>query len=355
MPARPTNGLITLVDEHLTDVHTRALPAPIGDALREDLDDVAELARGRRAASTVRGYESDLAILFEYLADRGQPAQLPVDALLVAAFIAAQSRPDARPGRERPARAPATIARRIAAIAKAHELHGLADPTKDAVVKAALAGARRRLAKVPSHAKDALELEDLQHMLGEIPADTHAGRRDRALLLVAISAALRRAELVALDVDDVRFVPEGMLISIDVSKTDQEGDGETLAIAKGDGRMCAVTALRTWLAGAGIDGGAIFRRVRRGDRLSPERLTDRSVALIVKSRAAAVGMTAGQVDALAGHSLRAGGITAAAREGHNERELARLSRHKDMAVLRGYIQRAGHFDDAAQVLASRVR
>ena len=284
------------------------------------------------------------------------PLELPVDALLVAAFIAAQSRPDARPGRERPARAPATIARRIAAIAKAHELHGLADPTKDAVVKAALAGARRRLAGAPSHAKDALELEDLQHILDEIPADTHAGRRDRALLLVAISAALRRAELVALDVDDVRFVPEGMLISIDVSKTDQEGDGETLAIAKGDdGRMCAVTALRSWLAGAGIEDGAIFRRVRRGDRLGRERLTDRSVALIVKSRAAAVGMTADQLNALAGHSLRAGGITAAAREGHNERELARLSRHKDMAVLRGYIQRSGHFDDAAQVLASRVR
>jgi integrase len=305
--------------------------------------------------ATVRGYESDLAILFDYLEDRGQPAELPVDAVLIAAFIAAQSRPDVRPGRERAARAPATIVRRIAAIAKVHELHGLPDPTKDAVVKAALAGARRRLAKAPSHAKDALALEDLEHILAEIPKGTHAGRRDRALLLVAISAALRRAELVALDVNDVEFVPEGMLVSIRASKTDQNGEGVTLAIAKGDGRMCAVTALRSWLASAGIGDGAIFRRVRRGDRIAPERLTDRSVALILKKRAAAVNMTTKQLDALAGHSLRAGGITAAAREGHNERELARLSRHKDMAVLRGYIQRAGHFDDAAQVLASRIR
>lgn len=355
MRSHSTTGLITLVDDHGSALDEATLPAAVSDALREDLADVAELARGRRAPATVRGYESDLAVLFAYLADRGQPAELPVDARLVAGFIAAESRPDERKGHERPARAPATIERRLAAIAKAHVLKRLPDPTKDPLVKAAMAGARRRLAGARSQTKAALELEDLQHMLQAIRANTHAGRRDRALLLVGIAAALRRAELVALDVADVRFVAEGMLVSVRKSKTDQEGAGATLAIVKGDGRMCAVGALQAWLAGARITEGAIFRRVRRGDVLSPERLTDRSVALVLKKRAEAIGIDAERVNALAGHSLRSGGITAAAREGHSERELARLSRHKDMGVLRGYIQQAGHFDDAAQVLASRVR
>jgi site-specific recombinase XerD len=321
--------------------------------LVEDLADGAELIRRRRAASTVRAYDSDLRVLFAYLRDRGQPDQLPVDPLLVVAFVSAESRPDDRPGREREARAISTIERRIAAIGKAHQLAGLPDPTKDQRVRDALTGARRRLLQAPSHAKDPLELEALDNMLDRIPADTHAGRRDRALLLTGIAATLRRAELVALDVEDVKFEPEGMLISIRKSKTDQAGAGETLAIAYGDRKdLCAVRAIRAWLEGAGITSGAIFRRVRRHDQLTDDRITDKSVALIVKKHAAAVGL---DPDLLAGHSLRSGGTTAAAREGHNERELARLTRHKDLSVLRGYIRRANAFEDAAQVLTSRVR
>lgn len=172
-------------------------------------------SRARRAPATVRGYEGDLAALFAYLEDRGQPAEMTVDAALVAAFIAAESKPDKRAGRERPARAPATIVRRVAAIAKAHQLQGLLDPTKDPLVKGAMAGARRRLGGAPSHAKDALELEAPEHMLHLVSERTQAGRRDRALLL------------------DVRFVAEGMLVSIGASKTDQKGEGATLAIMKG--------------------------------------------------------------------------------------------------------------------------
>jgi integrase len=331
-----------------------ALPAPMSEALLADLADGAELVRRRRAPATVRAYEGDLRALFAYLADRGQPAELPVDPLLVVAFLAAESRPDERPGHERPARAASTIERRVAAIGKAHQLAGLPDPTKDQRVRDTLTGIRRRLAGTRrSKAKDALDLEALEHMLTRIPRDTHAGRRDRALLLTGIAGALRRSEIVALDRHDVRFVPEGMLVSIRRSKTDQEGDGETLAIAYGDRPdICAVRALKLWLESAGIDAGPIFRRIRAGDKLTPDRLTDRSVALIVKRHAAPVGLDA---NLLAGHSLRSGGITAAVREGHNERELARLSRHRDMSVLRGYIHRENAFEDAAQVLTSRLR
>ena len=321
--------------------------------LVEDLADGAELVRRRRSPATVRAYEADLRSLFEYLRERGQRDSLPVDPLLIVAFISSESRPNTRPGHERPARAISTIERRIAAIGKAHQLAGLPDPAKDERVRNALTGARRRLLEAPSNAKDPLHLEDLDQMLSRIPTGTHAGRRDRALLLTGIAGALRRSELVALDVDDVQFVPEGMLISIRKSKTDQGGAGETLAIAYGDRPdLCAVRALKAWLDGAGIARAAIFRRVRTHDTLTVNRLTDRSVVLIVKKYAEEVGL---DPTMFAGHSLRSGGVTAAAQEGHSERELARLSRHKDLGVLRGYIRRANAFDDAAQVLSSRVR
>jgi len=330
-----------------------ALPAELTPELLADIEDAAQLVRGRRAKATIRAYDADLRALQAYLRDRGQPAELPVSPLLVAAFVSAESRPDERPGRERPTRAIATIERRLAAIGKAHQLAGLDDPTKDQRVRDAMTGARRRLRTAPTKEKAALALEDLEQMLRRIPSETHAGRRDKALLLVGIAGAFRRSELVALDAEDIRFVPEGMLVSIRKSKTDQEGQGATLAIAYGDRPdFCAVRALRTWLNHAEITSGPIFRRIRAGDRLTGDRLTDRSVALIVKRHAQPLGL---DPELFAGHSLRSGGITAAVREGHDERELARLSRHRNMDVLRGYSRRESAFEDAAQVLSSRKR
>lgn len=341
-PADSGKALPTVVD---------GLPAPVSPELLADLQDGADLVRRRRALNTIRAYDSDLRALRTYLRDRGQSDALPVEPLLVVAFIAAEAKPDTRPGHERPARAIATIERRIAAIAKAHQLAGLPDPTKDQRVRDALTGARRRLGRASSKAKAALDLESLDHMLRQMPADTRAGRRDRALLLVGIAGALRRSEIVALDRKDIRFVPEGMLVSIRKAKTDQEGTGETLAIAYGDRPdLCAVRALKAWLDDAGQ--GPVFTRVRAGDRLTEDRLTDQSVALIIKKWAQMVGL---DPRLISGHSLRSGGITAAVREGHDERELARLSRHRDMSVLRGYIRRENAFEDAAQVLASRKR
>jgi site-specific recombinase XerD len=319
--------------------------------LAKDLAHGADLVRKRRANSTIRAYDSDLRVLYAYLEDRGQRPGLPVDPLLLVAFIAYEARPDERPGHERRPRASSTIDRRLAAIGKAHQLAGLPDPTKDQRVRDALTGARRALAEAPSHAKTALALEHLDHMLRPIPTDTHAGLRDRALLLVGIATTMRRSELVALDVEHIAFEPEGMLVTIGVSKTDQEGKGEVVAVAYGDRHdLCAVRALREWLDAAGIRSGAVFRRVRAHDRLTSDRLSDRAVARTVKKHAEAAGL---DPEILAGHSLRSGGLSHAALEDNDERSLARLSRHRDLTVLRSYIRQATPFEDTAQVLRAK--
>ena len=87
---------------------------------------------------------------------------------------------------------------------------------------------------------------------------------------------------------------------------------------------CAVRALQLWLQTAGIRRGPVFRRMRRGDTLTEQRLTDRSVALIVKRRALAAGL---DPKPLSGHSLRAGYVTAAAASGIEERKIANVTRH----------------------------
>ena len=89
-------------------------------------------------------------------------------------------------------------------------------------------------------------------------ADTLQGKRDRALLLLGFAGAFRRSELVALNVADIAEEAAGLRITIRKSKTDQEGQGQTVAIARG-ATHCPVAALKAWLAAAGIVDGPLFR------------------------------------------------------------------------------------------------
>ena len=84
-----------------------------------------------------------------------------------------------------------------------------------------------------------------------IPTDTQAGLRDRALLLLGFSSGRRRSELVALDVEDLRDVPEGYRVLVRCSKTDQEGEGQEIGIPYGHhSETCPVTALKAYLKAA---------------------------------------------------------------------------------------------------------
>ena len=93
------------------------------------------------------------------------------------------------------------------------------------------------------------------------------GLRDRAILLLGFAGAFRRSELVALNIDDLQFCDAGLRVTIRKSKTDQEGLGSTIAIARGS-IACPVDAVRTWQSAAGIVGGPLFRPVTRTGKIS---------------------------------------------------------------------------------------
>jgi integrase len=65
---------------------------------------------------------------------------------------------------------------------------------------------------------------------GREPEPDLAGLRDRLLLLVGFVGALRRSELVALDVDHVAEHPNGVVITIPRSKTNQTGEQAELVV-----------------------------------------------------------------------------------------------------------------------------
>jgi integrase len=175
------------------------------------------------------------------------------------------------------------------------------------------------------------------------PDGTLVTLRDRALLLLGFAGAFRRSELVALDVADIEEVAEGLRVTIRKAKTDQEGHGAVIAIVRGE-IACPVAALRAWLDAAAISDGPIFRPVRRGGHVQPARLTDRSLANIVKAHAERAGLDPAL---FSGHSLRAGFLTSAAKRGASLFKMMATSRHRSTDTLAGYVRDQEIFKDHA--------
>lgn len=220
----------------------------------------------------------------------------------------------------------------MAAINYAHLVRDLVSPTQAAVVKATLRGIRRTEAHQRREV-DPLGKEDIVRMLQGV--NGLRGLRDKALLLLGFSAALRRSELVALNVEDIRFTREGAMVHIRKSKTDQHANGSWLAIPRVRGRYCPCKALKAWMNTAGSDSGPLFSRLGRYGEIRNTRLSAQSVALIIKDRAMSVGL---DPERLSGHSLRAGFATDAAAAGVASFRIRAQTRHGSDAMLNRYIR-----------------
>lgn len=244
----------------------------------------------------------------------------------------------------------ATLERRLSSISALHRERGLPNPAK--VSDGPLMRIWRGIVRDKTRRQDKAEplmAKDLRLVIQNLPRDPETGQltmtalRDRAVLLVGWAGALRRSELVALTVDDVKFVSgEGVNIYIRRSKTDQEGQGLVKGLPYGDHvETCPVTALRTWMQAAGITRGPIFRRFYRGGSIGKKAITAQYVSLILKEHAERVGLSA---DSLSAHSLRSGFITQAVRAGKPERRIKEHSGHKSWETFNGYVKNAASFE-----------
>ncbi len=284
-------------------------------------DRAAGLAEGARAEATRRAYRSDWAQFEGWCRAQGLVA-LPAVPGTVGLYLAAHA----------DALSVATLTRRLSSIAVAHRLAGHALDTKAAAIRDVMKGLRREKGTAQRHA-EALTVPLIRRVLATCGSRL-IDVRDRALLLVGFAAALRRSELVALTLDDMAVVPEGLRITIRRSKGDQEGVGEVLAVGRTGTATCPVEAFQAWVSAAGIETGRVFRCINRHGHLG-EKLSTNAVAEIVQRRATLAGLDA---RAFAGHSMRAGFATSAAMNGIEERIIARQTRHRSTAALRRYIR-----------------
>ncbi len=304
-------------------------------ALAESLRSASQYAAAEKSAATRRAYASDWKH-YTWWCAQNAVAELPSTPATVAAYLAHLA--DA-------GRSASTIARRLAAIGYAHKLKGLEPPTTAEAVRAVNRGIRRRIGTAPTQKAPATALT-VGAMLGGPRRNAEFSRaelRDRALILIGFAAALRRSELVDLKVNDVELGPDGALITIRRSKTDQEGQGAVIAVPRGE-VLRPVEALEAWLALSQICDGPIFRPIGKGGRIGAGALSDRSVADIVKRYAAAAGL---DPKLFAGHSLRAGFVTSALAHGADVLKIMDVTRHQRIETLRLYDRRAKAFRDHA--------
>ncbi len=147
----------------------------------------------------------------------------------------------------------------------------------------------------------------------------------------------------ALDIADLEFCDGGLRVTIRRSKTDQEGIGATIAIVPG-AIACPVKAVGAWIEASGIAEGPLFRPVAKGGRIANARLSDRTVANVVKANAGRAGLNAAD---FSGHSLRSGFLTSAAARGASIFKMMDVSRHRSVDTLRAYVRDADLFRDHA--------
>ncbi len=323
-------------------------PAELAPALTP-----AAYLQAARAPNTVRAYRADWAHFTNWCARQGDAAAgyapLPASPATVALYLAEHA----------PTLRVSTLVRRCSAIGAAHAAAAAGpSPTADVLVRTTMAGIRR-VHGTAQNGKAPLVTAEVRRLLDQLPGGL-LGDRDRALLLLGFASALRRSELVALDVGDVTATGDGLVLTVRRSKTDQDGAGRKLGIPYGSNPdSCPVRATTTWTTalravleewvGHPLDsdtfaGRSLFSPIDRHGRLTPRRLSDKAVALAVQKYAARAGLDPSRY---AGHSLRAGFATAAAAAGASERSIMAQTGHKSLPMLRRYIREGSLFRENA--------
>jgi site-specific recombinase XerD len=303
------------------------VPAP--SALAPIASRAEHYLRASQSQNTRRAYASDWRHFLAWCKTAGQ-GSLPASPETLILYLSALAQ----------SAKTSTLTRRLSAISQAHQAAGFESPSQHLAVRKVMAGIRREKGTAQTGKKPVVT-EDIRAMVATLSSKRLLDVRDRALLLLGFAGALRRSELVALNVEDLKINREGLIVTIRRSKTDPEGQGRLVGIPYGSTpATCPVRALQSWLETLGADGGPLFRPINRHQQIGRKRLTSQSVALVVKRSGAAAGFDAKQ---LAGHSLRAGLATAAAAAGVPERAIMAQTGHRSLTTLRKYIREGSLF------------
>ncbi len=286
-----------------------------------------------KAENTVRAYKSDFKDFSLFCVKKGFKF-LPSEPNIVSLYLTHLSSKNIKIS---------TIKRRLVSIGIIHRMKGLYLDTKHPSIIENIMGIKRRKGSIQK-AKKPLLINNLKQIINVIDKQNKEKikkLRDRSIILIGFSGGFRRNEIVSLDFDDLEFVDEGLKINLKKSKTDQYGEGSVKGLPYfNNSKYCPVISIKKWLETSNIDSGPIFRRFSKGIKLTAKRLTDQTVALLIKEYLELAGIDSKNYS---GHSLRSGFATSAAESGVEERSIMAMTGHKTTQMVRRYIREANLF------------
>ncbi|MCE2565548.1 site-specific integrase [Komagataeibacter sp. FNDCF1] len=270
------------------------------------------------AVATLRAYRADWMHFTRWCAAHAH-APIPATPEVVAAYLCSLGE-----------FAPATIRRRLAAIGKMHRFNTMPWDVTDARIRAALArmvDPSRRAAPPP-----AVVTPDMLRTMVERCGDGVRGLRDRCLLLFGFAGALRRSELVGLQVEDVGLTRTALVLAIGEG---EENQPVSLPLPA-DPFLCPAAAFSAWQQVAHRQTGPLFRAISKGERVGGRALTPYAVTRILQRRALMAEVPPDVVARLSAHALRAGYIVESLRQGMETTALCQHTRYRDPRALRPY-------------------
>ena len=293
--------------------------------------------RNSKADNTIRAYKSDFNDFGLFCAQNGFKS-LPSEPKIISLYMTQLSTKNVKMS---------TIRRRLVSIGVIHKLKGHYLDTKHPLIVENLMGIKRRKGSIQNGKKPLLinNLKRLINVIDQQKKEQIKIFRDRTIILIGFSGGFRRNEIVSLDYDDLDFVEEGLKINVKRSKTDQFGEGSIKGLPYFDNsQYCPVLSIKKWIEISKINSGALFRRFTKGSNLSEKRLTDQTVALLIKEYLDLAGINSKNYS---GHSLRSGFATSAAEAGAEERTIMAMTGHKSTEMVRRYIKNADLFKNNA--------
>ena len=290
-----------------------------------------------KANNTIRAYKSDFNDFGLFCAQNGFKS-IPSEPKIISLYLTHLSTKQVKMS---------TLKRRLVSIGVIHKLKGHYLDTKHPSIIENLMGIKRRKGSVQKGKKPLLinSLKQIINVIDKEINDEIKQLRDRSIILIGFSGGFRRNEIVSLDYDDLDFVSEGLKINIKRSKTDQFGEGSLKALPYFENsQYCPVVSIQKWVEISKINNGPLFRRFKKGSKLSDKRLTDQTVALLIKKYLEMAGINSRNYS---GHSLRSGFATSAAESGAEERSIMAMTGHKSTEMVRRYIKEANLFKNNA--------
>ena len=292
--------------------------------------------KSSKADNTLRAYRSDFRDFGAFCSKHGLKS-LPSEPKIISLYLTYLSKNSKV----------STLRRRLVSISMVHKLKGYYLDTKHPIIVENLMGIRRVKGSIQNGKKPIL-INHLKLIINAI--DQHKYEevkklRDKSIILIGFGGGFRRTELISINYEDLEFVPEGLKIIIRRSKTDQFGEGMIKGLPYFNNiNYCPVLNLKKWLEISKIKSGPIFRRFSKGSSITNNRLTDQSVALLIKQYLNLAGI---ENKNFAGHSLRSGFATVAAESGADERSIMAMTGHKNTQMVRRYIREANIFKNNA--------